>query len=106
MRLTHKDFLFKSDDTGRFLVKSKESGKTYFIEPQGDPHVVWGSVDQSTGKMNVKKGWKKNKGSTEREDSLITTENGFENIVTLKCGESPLEYIDRVDKQYLESINK
>jgi len=47
--------------------------------------------------MNVKKGWKKNKGSTEREDSLITKENGFKNIVTLKAGESPLAYIERID---------
>jgi len=102
--MTHKDFLFKSEDTGRFLIKSKASGKTYFVEPQGDPHVEWGSVDVSSGKMNVKKGWKKNKGSTEIEDSLITTENGFKNITTLKAGESPLAYIERIDKEYLENL--
>lgn len=34
MKLAYKDFLFKSDETGRFLVKSKRTGKTYFIEPQ------------------------------------------------------------------------
>lgn len=99
-KITHKDFLVNSQDTGRFLITSKRTGRTYFIEPQGDPHVEWGSVDQSTGKMNVKKGWKKNKGSTEREDSLITTENGFKNITTLKAGESPLAYIERLDSQY------
>lgn len=95
-----ENFLVNSSDTGRFLVTSKRTGRTYFIEPQGDPHVEWGSVDQSTGKMNVKKGWKKNKGSTEREDSLITTENGFENIVTLKAGMSPLAYIEEIDSKY------
>ena len=100
MRLTHKDFLVNSQDTGRFIVTSKRTGRTYFIEPQGDPHVEWGSVDQSTGKLNVKKGWKKNKGSTEREDSLITKENGFKNITTLKAGESPLAYIERLDSKY------
>ena len=100
MRLTHKEFLVKSEDTGRFIVESKRTGRTYFIEPQGDPHIEWGSVDQSSGKMNVKKGWKKNKGSTEYEDSLITKENGFKNIITLKRGESPLSYIERVDAQY------
>ena len=99
-KITHKDFLINSEDTGRFLVTSKRTGRTYFIEPQGDPHVEWGSVDQSTGKMNVKKGWKKNKGSTEKEDSLITTENGFENITTLKRGLSPLKYIEELDSKY------
>ncbi len=98
MKMTHKDFLVKSEDTGRFIVKSTKTGRTYFIEPQGDPHVEWGSVDVSTGKMNVKKGWKKNKGSTDKEDSLITKENGFENICTLKAGMSPLEYIERIDR--------
>jgi len=37
-------------------VKSKVTNKVYFIEPIGDPHVDWGSVDQSSGKLNVKKG--------------------------------------------------
>lgn len=97
MRVTHKEFLYKTDDTGRFIITSKRTGSTYFIEPQGDPHIEWGSVDQSSGKMNVKKGWKKNKGSTDREDSLITTKNGFKNIITLKAGESPLAYIERID---------
>ena len=104
MRLTHKDFLINSEDTGRFLITSKASGKTYFIEPQGDAHIEWGSVDVTTGNMNTKKGWKKNKGSTEREDSLITTENGFKNITTLGKGESPLAYIERIDKEFLENL--
>jgi hypothetical protein len=99
-QITIRDFLIKSEDTGRFIVKSSRTGRTYYIEPQGDPHVEWGSVDQSTGKLNVKKGWKKNKGSTEREDSLITKENGFKNITTLKAGESPLAYIERLDSKY------
>ena len=105
-KITHKDFLINSDDTGRFIIKSKESGKTYFIEPQGDAHIEWGSVDQSSGKLNVKKGWKKNKGSTEREDSLITEQNGFENIITLNKGVSPLKYIEELDKKYLKEKNE
>jgi hypothetical protein len=97
-----KNFLIDSSDTGRFIISSKRTGRTYYIEPQGDAHIEWGSVDVSSGKMNVKKGWKKNKGSTEREDSFITTENGFENITTLKAGESPLVYIQRLDDSYPE----
>lgn len=97
-----KNFLIDSSDTGRFIISSKRTGRSYYIEPQGDAHIEWGSVDVSTGKMNTKKGWKKNKGSTEREDSFITTENGFENITTLKAGESPLAYIQRLDDSYPE----
>jgi len=103
-QITVGKFLVNSSETGRFIVTSKRTGRKYFIEPQGDPHTEWGSVDQSTGKLNVKKGWKKNKGSTEREDSLITDDNGFENITTLKAGISPLKYIEDIDNTY-DSLN-
>lgn len=88
------------EDSGRFTVTSKRTGKRYYVEPIGDPHVEWGSVDPSSKKMMVKKGWKKNKGSIEHDESLITKENGFEKIHSLKAGESPLAYIDRIDSQY------
>jgi len=99
-KITTFEFLENSEQTGRFLYKSSRTGRTYFIEPQGDPHIEWGSVDQSSGKMNVKKGWKRNMGSTEKEDSLITQENGFKNITILRPGESPLGYIRRLDDSY------
>ena len=99
-KISREKFLTKTDDTGRFIVQSTRTGRSYFVEPQGDPHIEWGSVDQSTGKLNVKKGWKKNKGSTDKEDSLITKENGFENICTLKAGMSPIKYIEEVDSKY------
>ena len=100
-----ENFLINSEDTGRFIVYSKKTKKTYFIEPQGDPHVEWGRIDQSSGKLNVKKGWKKNKGSIEKEESVITTENGFKNIKTLKAGESPLDYINRIDEEYYKELH-
>ena len=31
---------------------------------------------------------------------MITEENGFKNVVTLKVGESPFDEIDRRDKEY------
>jgi len=93
-------FLYKTEDSGRFIVTSIRTGRKYFVEPIGDPHTNWGSVDQASGKLNVKKGWQRFKGSIEKEDSLITKENGFEKIHNLKPGESPLEYIDRLDSQY------
>ena len=93
-------FTYKTEDSGRFIVTSKRTGKTYFVEAIGDPHNIWGSIDQSTGKLMVKKGWKRYKGSIESDESLITKENGFEKIHNLKAGESPLVYIDRLDSQY------
>lgn len=39
-------------------------------------------------------------GSVRPEQSLITEENGFKNVVTLKVGESPFDEIDRRDKEY------
>ena len=93
------------EDSGRFTVTSKRTGRTYFVEPIGDPHVEWGSIDQSTGKMNVKKGWKKNKGSIEHDESLITKENGFEKIHYLRPSESPIQFIDRIDSEYPDKEN-
>jgi hypothetical protein len=99
-KITTLEFLKDSTQTGRFTVKSTRTGRTYYIEPQGDPHIEWGSVDQSSGKMNVKKGWKRNMGSTEKDESLITEDNGFKNITTLRAGMSPLAYIESIDSQY------
>lgn len=95
-------FLTNTDDTGRFTVTSKRTGRTYFVEAIGDPHVNWGSVDPSTGNLTVKKGWKKNQGSIDEKDSLITTENGFseDKIHTLKPGISPHAYINMLDAKY------
>jgi len=93
-------FVYKTEDSGRFIVTSIRTGKKYYVEAIGDPHLSWGSIDQASGKMNVKKGWKRYKGSIEHEESLINKENGFEKIHSLKAGESPLEYIDRLDSKY------
>ena len=32
-------FLIDTSDTGRFIVKSKRTGKIYYVEPIGDPHI-------------------------------------------------------------------
>jgi len=100
MKKLREKFLVNTEDTGRFIVTSVRTGKKYFVESIGDPHVEWGSIDQSSGKLMVKKGWKKNKGSIEKEESLIKTENGFENIYELTPGTSPLKYIDELDSKY------
>lgn len=99
-------FLVDTDDTGRFIVSSKRTGKQYWVEPVGNPYTVWGSVQSyGTGEVTNKKGWKRHRGSIDEVDSLITKENGFEKIHDLTPGQSPLSYIDHLDSQYPEKEN-
>ena len=94
-----KRFLTGTDKTGRFIVRSKITGITYFIEPidNGKPDKLWGDVDPATKKLTGDYG-NKSIGAVKEKDSLITTENGFINISTFKG--SPLGEIDRRDKIY------
>ena len=48
----------------------------------------------------------KYKGSIRKDKSMITKENGFDKIHTLGVGESPLDYINRIDDEYFEKMNK
>jgi hypothetical protein len=85
-------------ETGRFYVKSLKTGKIYCVEP-GISRTDWGSVDPATGEFRNKKGFKKYTGGIKEADSIIKPENGFVNIVTLQPGQSPLAYIEELDKQ-------
>lgn len=99
-----KRFLTNRDDTGRFIVKSLLTGKTYFVEAIDDKErPVWGDKDPATGKLQTSNYGKKHKGSIRKEESLITEENGFVKIHNLGVGESPLAYIDRIDREYYEN---
>jgi len=93
-----KKFLTKTDDTGRFIVTSKRTGITYAVEPTGFVKTAWGDVNPATGKTEGKYG-SKYRGSIDEKDSLITEENGFENIKMLDPGMSPLAYIDMIDDE-------
>lgn len=95
-------FLSERDDTGRFIVVSKRTGRKYFVEPMGQPKTDWGSIDPATGNLMNKKGWQKNEGSIHPKDSLITSENGFDmdKVVVLEPGISPHAYIDMLDEKY------
>ena len=99
-----KRFLFNRDETGRFIVKSTKTGKSYFVEViDGDERTNWGDVDPATKKMTGSYG-DKYKGSIRKEESMITKENGFDKIHTLGVGESPLDYINRIDDEYFEKM--
>ena len=95
-----KRFLTGSDDTGRFIVKSMVTGKTYFVEPIDDgPRTEWGDLNPATKKIEGDYGTK-HRGAVSEKDSMITKENGFENITTLEPGVSPIDYINCIDKEY------
>lgn len=95
-----KKFLTDTDSSGRFIVKSLKTGKTYYIEPLDDGNnTKWGDLNPSTKKLEGDYG-SKYKGSIKRSESLITEENGFDNIVELGPGESPINYINRIDDEY------
>lgn len=91
----NKRFLTNTDETGRMIVKSLKTGRTYYIEPIGNGYnEAFGDIDPATKKMTGNYG-DKYTGSVTEKESLITKENGFSNIVTLKPGESPFDEIDR-----------
>jgi len=96
-----KKFLTNTDESGRFIVKSIKTGKTYYVEPiDGDEKTVWGDYNPATKKFETSNYGDKYKGSIKPEESMITEEAGFDKIHTLKVGESPLEYINKIDEEY------
>lgn len=81
--ISRKEFLTNRDETGREVVFFPETGKEYFveyIEPKGGIRTDWGSYNPSTGNIENKKGAGKYNGGIRAEDSMITKENGFEEI--------------------------
>ncbi len=91
-------FFSESSSTGRHIVKSYKTGKTYAIEAIGNPRTNFGDINTSTKEVEKSYG-DKYKGSINKEESLITRENGFTNIVETVIGESPYSVIDKLDKQ-------
>jgi len=101
-----KRFLTNTDESGRFIVRSLVTGKTYFVEPidNSPHHKLWGDVNPATKKTEGEYGAKL-KGAVTEEESMITKENGFDKIHELQPGESPHSYIERIDKEYQEKMN-
>ena len=96
-------FLTNTDDTGRFIVFSPRTGRSYYVEPIETAHTPkWGSIDPATGNLMHKKGDGKFKGGIRPDESLITVENGFDEdkIHMLERGTSPLHAIDVLDAKY------
>lgn len=99
-------FLVNRDETGRFIVKSNKTDKIYFVEAiDGDEKTLWGDYNPTTKTFETSN-YGKYKGSINVKDSMILEENGFDKIHTLNPGESPLEYINRIDEEYYRQLNE
>lgn len=97
----NKRFLTNRDETGRFIVKSFRTGKSYYVEPIGSKRSAdWGSYNPSTGNIEHKKGYDKYSGAVDESESLITKQNGFENIYYSGIGVSPFNIIEELDSKY------
>lgn len=97
-------FFDNRDETGRYKIVSFKTGVEYFIEPIGSGRPAdWGSYNPSTGNIENKKGHGKYTGSVKIEESIITEENGFENVVLLGIGESPEGEITRRDEEHYKN---
>lgn len=75
--------------TGRYFVRDRQSGRVFCVEPinrrdQKLDDVIWtnGGIDAVRG------------GAIREEDSIITPENGFQNIQYLPPGTSPDSFIE------------
>lgn len=77
-----KNFLVDRDSTGREVVTFIETGKKYFIEyiEPRNHRITWGDINPATKQVEGNYGGKF-KGAIKAEESLITKENGFEDIV-------------------------
>lgn len=87
--------------SGRFYVKTT-SGRVFCVEPIDDnpTRKRWGDIDPASKKLTGEYGMNdERRGSIKNEDSIITEENGFKNIITLPPGENPLDYIEKMLKE-------
>lgn len=97
-------FLTNTDETGRFIVTSQRTGRTYFVEAIAGKHTPgWGDMDPASKKLTGSYG-DKYKGAVNKAESLITTENGFTKIHDLEPGTSPLLAIEHLDSQYPDKV--
>lgn len=92
-----------TDETGRFIITSFRTGRSYYVEPiHNGKGPAWGSIDPATGKLMNKKGHDKYTGAISKDESMITNENGFsdDKIHWLEPGMSPHAYVEMLDEKY------
>lgn len=82
------------NDTGRYYIIDIKTGRKFCVEPLLDgEHTNWGDLNPATKKVEGNYG-EKYIGAIDRKDTIITEENGFKNIIELKPGESPTDFIN------------
>lgn len=87
----------------RYMVYMK-NGRKFMVEEIGDPHISWGDIDPATKKLNHV--YSKMDDIIRPEESAITKENGFKNIVNLNPGTSPIGYIEAICDSGVERFEK
>ena len=100
-----KEFLVNRTQTGREIVFYPETGKEYVVEyiHSRTHNVQWGDIDVATRKLTGSYGGMKH-GSIDEEDSMITKENGCDDI--RYGGGSPYATIQKMHDEYKRSLNK
>jgi len=87
-------------DTGRYYVKAGD--RTFVVEPidntLGKGRKKWGDIDPASGEVQGSYG-NKSIGAIHEDDSIITKENGFDEIYEIGPGESPDSFINKLLKQ-------
>jgi hypothetical protein len=84
-----------SSENGRFYVIDHKTGRKFCIEPIGDSHIKWGDINPATKKVEGNYG-EKYPGSIHIDDSIITKENGYKNIIVGEIGQSPTDIINSI----------
>ena len=77
-----KNFLVNREETGREIVTFPETGKKYYIEyiEPRNWRSSWGDIDPASKTVTGSYG-DKHKGAIKADESVITKENGFNEIV-------------------------
>jgi hypothetical protein len=94
-----KNFLVDRDETGREVVFFPETGKKYYVEyiAPRSWRSTWGDIDPASKSLQGSYG-KKYAGAILAEESVITKDNGFDEIVE---GEgSPYDNINRMHEKW------
>lgn len=99
------EFLSNTDETGRHIVTSARTGRSYFVEPIiTEQTPKWGSIDPATGNLMNKKGHDKYTGGVKPSESLVSLENGFDKVHDLGHGVSPFSAIEVLDAAYPDKV--
>ncbi len=93
-----------TSETGRFMVTTR-SGRRFLVEPVGMTKTGFGDINPATKKVEGTYG-QKHRGSINKDESVITSTNGFRNITTLSAGTSPMGYIDMLDSSGIQRIEE